>query len=62
MCYECGCGHTNTVMSNASITDHTFIYAAKALLEAGEAKTLEEAVLLAKRNTYKLLKKELGEN
>lgn len=62
MCYECGCGHTNTIISHASITDHTFEHAARALLEAGEAETLEQAVFLAKRNTYDLLKKELGEN
>lgn len=62
MCYECGCGSTTTVMSEDSITDDkTFIPAAKALLKAGQAKTLEEAILLAKRNTFQLLKKELGE-
>lgn len=52
MCYECGCGHTKTVMSDDSITEETFKKAAK-----GCGITLEEA----KRNTLALLKKELGE-
>lgn len=62
MCYECGCGSTTTVMSDDSITtDKTFVPAAKALLQGGKAKTMQDAILLAKENTYKLLKKELGE-
>lgn len=52
MCYECGCGHTNTIMSEDSITDETFKKAAK-----GAGISVEEA----KRETLKLLKKELGE-
>ena len=52
MCYECGCGHTNTVMSDDSITDETFKKAAK-----GAGNSVEKA----KRETLKLLKKELGE-
>lgn len=63
MCYECGCGSTTAVMSDDSITtDKTFVPAAKALLKSGKAKTLQEAILLAKKNTYELLKKELNEN
>lgn len=53
MCYECGCGHTNTVMSDDSITEETFKKAAK-----GAGISVEKA----KRETLKLLKKELGEN
>ena len=52
MCYECGCGHNNTVMSDDSITIETFKKAAK-----GAGISLEEAM----RNTLKLLKKELKE-
>lgn len=52
MCYECGCGHTNTVMSDDSITEETFEKAAKG---AGIS------VRKAKEETLKLLKKELGE-
>lgn len=52
MCYECGCGFTNTVMSDASITEETFKKAAK-----GAGVSLEEA----KKNTLELLKKELKE-
>lgn len=52
MCYECGCGHTNTVMSKDSITDETFKKAAK-----GAGVSLEQA----KKNTLELLKRELKE-
>lgn len=52
MCYECGCGQTNTVMSDDSITEETFKKAAK-----GSGISVEEA----KKNTLKLLKRELGE-
>lgn len=52
MCYECGCNDTTTVMSSDSITEETFKKAAK-----GCGVSLEEA----KKNTFELLKKELGE-
>jgi len=52
MCYECGCGHTNTVMSDDSITEEIFKKAA-----TGAGISVEKA----KRETLKLLKKELGE-
>lgn len=52
MCYECGCGHTNTFASDDSITDETFKKAAK-----GAGISVKEAM----KNTLELLKKELGE-
>ena len=52
MCYECGCGHKNTVMSDDSITEEIFKKAAK-----GSGITVDKA----KRNALELLKKELGE-
>ena len=52
MCYECGCGKTNTIASDRSITEETFRKAA-----GGAGISLEQA----KRNTLELLKKELKE-
>ena len=62
MCYECGCGSKTAVMTDGSITEETFKKAAQGVMEMGMAKTMDEALTLTKRNTLKLLEKELGEN
>ncbi|MDN3511057.1 MAG: hypothetical protein QY310_11565 [Candidatus Jettenia sp. CY-1] len=53
MCYECGCGNENSVMSPDSITGKTFEQAAK-----GSGITKRQAM----ENTFTLLKKVLGKS
>lgn len=53
MCYECGCGSEDTVMSSNSITGKTFEKAAE-----GSGITKRQAM----ENTFALLKKMLGKD
>ncbi|MBV6517601.1 MAG: hypothetical protein L3J18_08625 [Candidatus Brocadia sp.] len=53
MCYECGCGNEDTIMSSDSITGKTFEKAAQ-----GSGITKRQAM----ENTFVLLKKILGKN